>query len=104
MFSPTDDLTTFDDLQAITIRQPGALAGVPLGRALCRRLNASEAATGGGAFAAGDVKWRIAQVDFAEQPQIGAIITDPAGMEWTVLHVELPAATGCWVCWCHKVG
>jgi hypothetical protein len=97
-------LTTFDDLQAITLRQPGALAGVPVGRALCRRLTAGEAAGAGGAFAAGDVKWRIAKSDFAEQPLVGAIISDPAGMEWTILHVELPATTGCWVCWSHKIG
>ena len=104
MLTPTDDLKSFDDLQPITIRQPGNLAGVPVAAALCRRLNPREIEGAGGSLAAGDVKWRLARSEFSDQPQIGAIITDPSGMQWTVLHVEIPATTGCWVCWCHTIG
>lgn len=99
----SSDITSFDGVEPIALRQPGAAAPVAVARTLRRRVTTQEAQESGGAYTAADVKWRLSAVEHPDPPAVGAVVTDAGGALWTVLRVERQAVTQTWVCWCRRL-
>jgi len=96
-FNPTGDLTAFDGLESVTLRQPAG-APVEVTSVLRRRDMCGEAEASDGQYTATDVDWHLPADQLADEPVVGAVIADAAGTRFVIQSVARTTMGARWVC------
>ena len=97
-FDFSDDLATFDGIEAVTYTDPDDASTTAVTTAKACQISTSEAGDSNGKYQTTDVAWSISRDDLTSQPKLGGTITDSASDDYTILSVGKGGASTRWRC------